>query len=750
MAGDIRLKTISKNGRPPETRLEGAYETSELVNALIEADGKRNSTDNKVKGMMDGNPPYSDAMLAEQNQSWRTNVNWRIGESFLNTALTTYWNLFDEGPTKATVVTHHGNDSAQREEWGNVITEEFERLNKDDRQLATTFRRSQHDMVLFRMGPMMWQDAFDYRARPIKCQNLLTLDKTPVSIDEWKMVVVRTNYTADELYGSVQNAKAATAKGWNVKHANKVLMDSYPTELYRNRTQDWSFYQQSIRNNDLHWSTQCESIPVAHVFCREFPKGGELEGRISHFAVVEGDPADEYLYKHVGRYENWRQVICPFYYDTGDGDHHSVKGMGNKMFGALDKINKLMGHECDLAFIGSGLNFQFRGAVDKEKMQLMTMGVVNFWDEGIQLLNTAFTGQLIQAPSQVRNEILNTVTANTAQYRQGLEREQGNPITARQVSYQAENQNLIGKSNLTYYFEQSDDFYTERYRRASNPNLTENVAGGREAIAFQRRCQKRGVPKEAMALTTVTATRTVGFGSADAKLQALMRMLARIQMYSETGQKRILQDITIADVGPTLMRRYIPESQANPTLDFQRSQAQDKVGLIKQGIPPLVTADQDPVVFAETYIMAAAQAMESLQQGGNPAEVAAFVDLAGQSALQQMQRFANDPMRSQIYQELKQRLDELAKMNDQLMKQLQQQGEQQQQDQQATQQFMSEEQRKNAKNEADISRKERKLQVDLSAKNAKTRQGLAVTDLQSAQQFRINEQKARNGNGSKE
>lgn len=752
---EIQLKTIGKSGKPPVTRLEGAAETAEIVRQLIEADQKRNATDAKVKGMIDGNPPYDQASLNELNQSWRCNVNWRIGEAFLNIGLSTYWDIISEGPTKATCLCRWGESSDQMQEWGGIITEEYQRLNDEDSSLTNMFRDSQHDMVLYRMGPVMWHDAFDFRAKPIRCSNLLTLDKTKSHINEWKLMVVRTNYTADELYGCIQNEKAAKAYGWNTTFAREVLQKAYPLSQYPQRRRDWTYFQQAIRNNDLHVSMQAESIPIAHVLVREFAKDGEVEGRISHFMVVEDQPNKEYLYKRVGRYANWRQAICPFYYDTGDGEHHSVKGLGVKAYGALDKINRLMCHEVDMAFLGSGMNFQFQGAVDKEKLQLTTLGPVNFWDSGITLLPAHNTGQLIAAPGMVRNALLNTVTSNLSQYRQGLERETGNPITAREVNYRAENQNFVAKSGLTYYFEQLDDLYAERFRRACNPNLMEHNPGGVEALKFQNRCIKRGVPKEALQRCYVTATRTVGYGSADARLQALGRLFGRYPLYDETGQKRILEDITSADVGHTLMRRYVPASESNPTMDFQKSQAQDKVGLIKQGIPPMITSDQNPVIYADTYILAAAQALDSLEQGANPAEVVVFVDLAGQSAAHQMQRFVNDPMRKQAYKELEDRLNDVGHKNDQWKKQLQQQAEQKQQQGEKTQSFMTDEELKQRKNEADISRKERKLQVDLGAKTAKTRQGLAEKDVMTAQTLEINRLKAQQqlskpqSNGSK-
>lgn len=745
----IKLKTLGENGAVPATRLESARATIEIVDQLIDANEKRCRTDALVKGMVDGNRPYRQADLDANAQSWRCNENWRIAESFLNIALSAYWDIVSESPSKATVTTEWGESSGQSQHWSGIITEEFERLNMRDSSLNNMFRDSQHDMVLFRMGPVMWPDAFDYRAETVKCAHLLTLDKTKSDINKWKLAVVRATYSADDLYAFIRNPQSASKSGWNVRQAKRILMDAVPVEQYPNKKQNWEFYQQQIRNNDIYWSTQSEAINVAHVYVREFVKPGEPEGRISHFIVQEEGTEDEYLFQRIGRYANWRQVMCPFYYDTGDGEHHSVKGLGIKMHGALDRINRLMCHEVDISFIGSSINFQCQTAADKEKIQLTQMGPVNVWDQGITLLPTAAAmAQLIAAPSTTRQQLLSTVTANLAQYRQGMEREKGNPVSAREISYRAENQSFLGRAGVTYYFDQLDDFYAERFRRAANPNLTEGRPGAIEALRFQERCRKRGVPKEALQNVSVRATRTVGYGSPDARLQSLMRILSRLGLYSEEGRQKILFDATASDVGTELARKYMPELENTPTpsIAFQRKQAQQDVALLRLNIMPLVTPDSNALIYAETFILAGSQALEGVtQQVGNPMEIVQFVDNCGQAALMHLQRIKDDPTRKEAYDAMIEQLQEMASANDQLAQQIQQQMQRNGQQVQKTQQFLTDQEMKEQENAAGISRKERKLQVDLAAKEAKTRQSLAIADLTTAQELRHNRLKELNG-----
>lgn len=742
MSGEINLKTISESGKPPETRLGDALETLSVVEQLVEANEKRSATDAEVKGMMDGNPPFVQAELDAAAQSWRCNRNWRIGEAFLNIGLSVYWDIHNEASPHAQCMTEWSESNDQNQEWSGVITEEFERLNKRDTSLNNMFRDSQHDMVLYRMGPVMWEDAFDYRAKPVRCANLLTLDGAPSDINGHKIDVVRSTYTADDLYSFIRNPKAAERAGWDVGFARKVLKNALPVTDYPNKRRSWEAYQQMMRNNDIYVSMQSEAIPVAHVFCREFVKEGDSEGRISHFMVVEGSPSAEYLFQRIGRYANWRQVLCPFYYDTGDGSHHSVKGLGIKAYGFLETINRLMCHEVDMSFIGSGMNFQFKSSADKELMQLLQIGPVNFWPEGVNLLPQVNTGQLLVAPTATRRSLLGTVSSNLSQYREGIDQERtGNPATAREIDWRSNNQNFIKQSSVSYYFDQLDDFYAERFRRAANPNLTETNPGGRDALEFQGRCRKRGVPKEALAkIDSVTATRTIGAGSADARLQTLMRLLARLPLYNETGRQRILEDLTAADVGHSLMRRYIPEVKSSAAIQFQESQAQDKVALLRLNIIPKVTSDQNPMVYASTFLQAAAESLAGLQQGqGNPMEVTVFVDNCGRAAAIHIERLKGDKTREQEYEGLLEQLTELGRQNDELKKLIEQQMQQGPQQMQKQQQAMTDAERKDYIAQRDMARKDAKAENDKRAKMAKTRFGMQLDTLTTKQQLAIND-----------
>ena len=119
MNSQITLENISEDG-VPMSRLNDASSVQSMVKSMIRADDRRSKVRAKVKGLVDGNAPYSSAELQRTGQSFRTNVNFREGESFLNMGMSAFFDVFAEVPTYATVKINHG-DANDSEKYSRII-----------------------------------------------------------------------------------------------------------------------------------------------------------------------------------------------------------------------------------------------------------------------------------------------------------------------------------------------------------------------------------------------------------------------------------------------------------------------------------------------------------------------------------------------------------------------------------------------------------------------------------------------------
>jgi len=723
----LPLETIDEDGKAPETRLADAASAREIFQKLISADQLRNATRSKLRGLVDGNPPYNPAELRRNNQAFRTNVNFRESEAFLSLAMSAFYDVFAEVPTYANIRTAYGNDMDKREEWSKIITEEFDRLQKLDKDFDYTMQLSQREMVLVGDGPMIFEDATDWRCKAIMANDLLVPDGTKSNVGDWKVALVRTRMGVDDLFEKIQDEEAATATGWNVDYVRQRIRSAMP-EPYRSGVQyDWEFFQRQLRSNDITFSARSEVVSMCHVFYKEF------DGKISHVIIDERD-SQGFMYRKLRRFSRWEQVIHPMYYDRGDGEHHGVKGLGIKMLQAMELKNRLRCAMVDAAFARTQILFRPLNANALSKTSVVQQGPYAILPPDYEVIQQNIAG-VLDAPMAVNADLENVLQGNLSQYRQSLSKPQGNPKTAYEVNVMVSQQSAIGKTQLSRYYNQLDSFFEERYNRASNPNLNPITKSDKDAIEFQRRCKERGVPVQAMMdIDFVEATRTVGQGSQFAKQQLLGSLLSLSGALPEGGKINLLKDYIAAQVGQQMVDRYLPSQVQSSRVQDQAALAVLEHASLNQSNMPIVTDTQDHVVHIETHMAAANQAASSLQSGGNPQEIMLFMQGIGQHVQDHLQRLATDPARRQQVDAYSQNLQELGKTIEQLsqMLQQQQQGQAQMQQAQAIQQgtdprtavmnadIQAKIARQNAETMANIQRQNAKTSADLSRRNAKT------------------------------
>lgn len=745
-AEGIPLQTLSQTGQVPETRFEDAASVCDLVSVMRDANTDRNKTDAKVAGLVDGNPPYKASDLKAAGQSWRANANFREAEAFLAAASGSFYDILNEAPTYATVKIDYGTPE-DRVRLSRIVTEEYDRLNKADTTLDYTFQLSQREMVLFGLGPVMWENEFDWRARAIPKNKFMVPDGTASKLDDWEVAVVLVDYLPHQLYGFIKDEKAATQGGWKPEAVKAELVAAAPTTEGDQAPSNWMEIQRQIRNNDLNYSARSKVVQVAHVYYREFRKGDELSGKISHVIVpAKSTGATDratFLYRKLNQYERWEQVICPFYYDVGDGTHHSVKGMGVKFYSALELKNRLGNTVVDCAFERAKMPIRVQSVEAAQSFQIVPSGPFTLYPPGTEPIPLP-TGGVLDAPMAVSRDLLATVSSNLSQYRQNLQRDKGNPITAAEVQVRAEQQSLLGKTQISRYYAQLDSFWHERYIRLVSPKLTNLSPGGAAANEFKKRCLERGIPENVLRrIESVKATRVAGQGSPFLRQMALQRLLQLSAMIGNDGRVALLEDVVGAEVGQDMVARYMPASDREKIPTHDAWEASQEHTSMKVGNPAMVVGSQNHIVHLESHLNAGAQALNSLQQGGDMLDVYGFVTQIGAHSAAHLDALSQDQTRKREFDLLEKQWNEFAGIVDDLRQQVEKSQQQQQQAvaaQQKAQSIMSgtdpDTQIKAAQAVADIKLKNKKAASDIQRKNLKTRQDMALKDVKMASSIR--------------
>jgi hypothetical protein len=742
----IPLQTLSQDGRVPETRFKDAAEVSNLISILKTANDKRCRIDAKVEGLVSGNPPYKQADLKNAGQAWRANANMREAEAFLASATGAFYDILVEAPTLAAVEIGVGTPEDQSR-LSRIVTEEFDRVNKEDDMLDFMFQLSQHEMVLYGLGPVMWENEYDFHARAIPKGKFMVPDGTASNPNDWEVAAVLVDYMPHQLYAYIKNEKAATEAGWKVQAVKDTIVNAAPKTESQESGPDWAFLQQQIRNNDIAYSARSKVIQVAHVYYREFAKDGDT-GKISHCIVLAASANEAqqtgFLFQKLNRYDNWQQVTVPFYYDVGDGSHHSVKGIGVKFYSALELKNRLSNTIVDVSFERSKMPVRVENQESAQSFQIVSSGPFTLYPPGTEPIPLP-VGGMLDAPMAVARELLATTTSNLSQYRQNLQRDKGNPITAAEVQVRAEQQSLLGKTQLNRYYAQLDAFWEERYRRLTSPKLTAINPGGKEAAEFLRRCEERGVPAEVLRKTkSVKATRVAGHGSPYLRQMALTNILQMVGgMIGSDGRMALIEDIIGSQAGQVMVSRYMPASDKQKVATQDSWEASVEHASMRVGNPVPVVGSQNHVIHFESHMGAGVQSLQSLQQGANPDEVLGFVDQVGPHMAAHLTELAADPTRQREHKLLEEQFKEFSSVADELRKDVEATAEDRKKQAAAQAQAKAiaggtdpETQIKAAQAASDAKLKEMETQHNLKLKEMKTRQDLALKDAKTANEIR--------------
>lgn len=770
MADDQELKSLSPNGTPPKTRVTSPEAVRGMYERCRQWNEKREKRDALVKGMVDGNPPYSQAKLKASGQSYRANFNNGEAEAYLNTAITAFYDIFSETDHFARVELPPELPDAPR--LSDIATEQFDWLVDHHDGLDYNIQLSIHNMVLYGVGPQIWDDPDDWRSKAIKHGDILIPQGAPSNVSGWDKFFVRQEYRVDVLYGFISDEERAKKAGWNVDQVKKAILKACEGKSGLDG-RDWGKTQQWIRNNDTYAGDQAEVVRCAIMFYKEFPKNGK-DGKISQVVVYLDDSSSDFLFQETDIYDDFRCAITAFFYDRGDGDAHSVRGLGVKMFSLLTAKQRLQNATFDAAMVRSALVFKAMGSGSAaQALNVTPIGPFMVVPHGFELQSVNNAGG-VDIPLAVSRDLDGTLASNLGQYRARLDKPEGNPRTAFEVNAEIQKQSILGKTQIARYYQQLDEYWAEVFRRAVSDRIPQGTNNKwlKLALEFQERCSQRGIPLEQLRKSKVTARRAVGQGSSFLRSMSLQQLFGSVfPALPEDGKVNLVNDMIAAGVGRHGVDRYNPAPPLRQGEAQQRWEAQVENDTLRNGGQVTLTPQQNDVVHCQEHLAFASQAAAALPKGADPAQIFNVIQAAGAHVALHLERLSSNSLREQEFKVLEQQWRELARIADQLGKQLQKQAQESQQQAQMAAQAKAiqngtdpELQLKQAevqakiglkkqKQDADLALKlqkeqanremqNRKFAVDTADKDARLAQDLAINTVKAAQDAKLKKEKA--------
>jgi len=717
----------------PQCRMQDAVDAQSFSTRLIDNDAaKRSWKRARVNGLVDGNPPYTRTKLLAANRGDACNVNWGTGRAYMEAGAGALYDLTSEAPGMFAIRTSHGTPEEQNE-WSNILSEEADLIASEDEVWDYNIQQSQWNMILHGCGPYFFEDAHRPFPTAIQCGDLKVPEFTRSDTNYWDACTVSRWYYPPQLYDFIRKPEVAEKLGWDVEYTKLVISAATNIRTQNGKMYDWEFYQQQMKNNSYTYYDDAKIVWLSYVFWKEF------DGRITQGIVLQNNSWNEvptqYLFLRVGRYEKWQKVIHPMYFDRGNGGyHHSVTGLGVKMYSGMDYQNRLLCNLADKAFAPKIL-FKPTTAESSQKFSMQNFGDFAVLNANWEWSQTGVAG-LANEGLAMNQSISDLMQSNLSGYRQQMPmKQQGNPITAKQVMYDANQQATLTKTSFNRFYKQEDQLCGEIVARLCNLNTTHA-----QCQEYQRRCRKRGVPDECFGrIQKVEAVRVIGQGSAFMRKAAVDALIPMIGSLPERGRDNLIADKIAAEAGTSAVRRYYPKPVSKYQADEDTVTARTQVSGMLVGVEPVIVNSQNPVIFASEFTRAADQSIKSLQRGASPVEVFEFLQLAGPAILAHLRRFANDPSRAAIFKELFDKYQKMVRFSDGLKNQVMRIQKAQANSEAAMAEANTDNQLQQLKVTADIANKTAKTRAQLAQsqqkhnqKMAQGRQNMALKDAETA------------------
>lgn len=681
-SSSLPLQTLSDGGQPPSKRVASAADAQTIVQSLVWSNRERARFNAKIKGMLDGNPPFDAAKLKAAAQSYRINVNWMEGKAALSSALVPYYDLFAGSQYYAEVRLYLENED-DREYKSAVVSEEFDCLLKKYNGFLFEMDGVLHDYVAFGKGFAMFQKKWGWHFKRVNFNRVFVPDAAEASVEKQEVVVVREKMQLHTLWGSIKDRKTAAAAGWHTGAVADAIRKAMPEERegQTNDALSYDYVQQKMRDRDIVEGTRQPTVPVAHLLVKEF------DGTITHQIVEElqgpsgnadgNQPRPLFLFEKRGLFQNMREVFSAFFFETLDGSWNGACGIGRDIYSAMEVKNRLLCKIVDNAFLSSGMTVQAQSEAGLQKANLVQIGNMNVLPPGFDVVQ----GQIFVDSSSLlgTNQLLDqTISSNTGIFKAKLEKAPGNPITAKEAEIRFSKSNTLSNSGVSRFYRQMDPFYTELYRRVTMEEpLDSDKSEEAEAVRdFRKRCKKRGVTLDDLrSVESVMACRNIGNGSEMQREQALEQFGPYVSMLPESGKQAWMEDVVAAKFNASRVRRYVPPRDKQLLPNDQQAMAMLENNALKSAAPVAWTPTQNNVIHATEHLKAMAGALGSLEQGAQLPEVLGFLESAGPHVQIHISHLAGDTSRRTEWKLLSDQFKQVAGATDDLLKQYQKQQE---------------------------------------------------------------------------
>lgn len=549
----------------------------------------------RVQMECDGARPYSPGELTKRGLADIANINFGFLFDALKLALAPYLDLIDSSERIASLPVTYGDDPEQQKDWQDTIEVEITRLITQSEGFDYLFNCLCHQFILHGISAPYYSDPKDFEWTVGTVADFLMPRHTRAMESAVEIVCIERFYLASELFQRIQKVEVAREEGWNVEQTWEIIKTGQTQLPYFDNPER---IETDLKDNDLQWAGRSRQIRAVIMYVKS------LDGRISQYMFDADGTCKDFMYKRLGKFEYQSQAFTLFTYGVGQNEfYHGIRGLGAELLELVRQMNEIWSAFLDAIRMNGKMVLKVATNADLRKLALVQFGHFIVPPPGSTL--EPFTmPDLSKSMMPGLNLLGSMLQQKSAQYTAPDQFNSKQSSRLKAIAARMEEVAHLSVQHMNCFYQQFEKLIREQITRIIRKDWAPTDPNYKRVMAFYKRCERQGVPREAihtLDMECMSIVRAVGAGSKAARKLIFEELKDPISKCDEDGQYQYTRDQIRAIAGTEAAERYAPRKRGlRPPQDKVIAQLEN--GLMDLGQKPAFEPNQLHPVHADEHL----------------------------------------------------------------------------------------------------------------------------------------------------
>lgn len=525
----------------------------------------------KINTLFNGARPYTGE--EEKKFNIQINVNWGQGQRIVEDANRQLNNAFNHPGTMFQATLEDG-PVEKRDEWSMVGTKGFHfplQREQSGKRHVFLLRNRNASIALHGIGALWWSNPYRWMPRFVPLEDLLIPTDTYCDFANLRYFAINLYLTPGELTDLTQREN--TIRGWN-KQLVRQLLDANKDLYHESTPSTWRDQPEAMvevhkQNRGYYYSDCVPKIKLRAFYFQEIDEPNRWYRHIIARETMAGAKIDKFVYDGTGIVfaDSIDRILNVQYADSSivaPLKYHSVRGLGVKLFSAVETLNRLQCEEVQHVFETLKMYFRIQDPADRDRLKQVVLQAYGFIPEGLQIVPRDQRHQIDpRLVESVMSQMRQVMQENSASYVRDTENTSGREMTAREAMIRLNQANAMIGGMLQFLYLQENFYGQELLRR-----FMEKDTDDPQSREFQKYCMTRGIPKEMLEYKrwNIQSERVLGGGDKSLAQAQSEWLLEHLQMYDPVAQQKIvrLATATVLD-DPAKGALFVPYAKQEST-----------------------------------------------------------------------------------------------------------------------------------------------------------------------------------------